>query len=205
MRILSSRDVSKLLTTARTGDRTALGALLQAYRPLLLVLARERLPRSLRPKVGASDMVQDVCVEACRDFASFSGLTDEEFRHWLIGIMGHNLADTSRHYLEARKRTLSREQSLENSWGPEVARALVAPDEPPPVEALRHEQRDALEHSLAELSDDDRRILEQHHRDRMPFEQIAQLLGRSEAAVRQQCHRAMQRWQHRVEAEYGLP
>jgi RNA polymerase sigma-70 factor (ECF subfamily) len=194
-----------MLARARSGDRTALGGLLQAYRPLLLVLARERLPQSLRPKVAASDLVQDVCAEACRDFAGFGGQTDEEFRHWLVGIINHNLADASRRYFGTSKRALMRERSLQNIPRADIIGALVATDGLPLAEALRHEERDALKQTLAELPPDDRRILKMHHRDGMPFRQIAQSLGGSEAAVRQHCHRALLRWQHLMEKEYGSP
>src|SRR5438874_308510 len=84
----SEEDV--LLAAARGGCRQALGALLERYRDYLLLLARAELAPDLRPKEGASDLVQQTFLEAQRDFAAFQGRTEEELLAWLKRLLRNN-------------------------------------------------------------------------------------------------------------------
>src|SRR5262245_41493718 len=107
-------DFDRLLTAARSGCREALGALLDAFRRLLLRRARRELPEDLQAKCAASDLVQDTLVEAQRDFMQFRGNTDEELRAWLDQILQHNFANVSRAFRECQKRHIQREVSLDD-------------------------------------------------------------------------------------------
>src|SRR5689334_5788737 len=86
------------LEAARNGLQEALGPLLEGYRPYLLLVANRQLPPDLRPKVGASDLVQDTFLEAQRDFAQFHGHTEDELRAWLARVLLNNLANITRQY-----------------------------------------------------------------------------------------------------------
>ena len=46
------------------GDRSAIGGLLETYRPLLMVIANRSMSASLKTKVAASDLVQQTCEDA---------------------------------------------------------------------------------------------------------------------------------------------
>src|SRR5262245_22195718 len=88
------------IRAARHGSPDALAWLLEQCRPYLLLVANEELESGLRPKVAASDVVQDSMIEAQRDFAQFRGDTQDDLVAWLRRILLHNLADAHRYYQE---------------------------------------------------------------------------------------------------------
>src|SRR5690242_4317549 len=92
------------LLAARRGSPEAVAWLLEHCRPYLLLVANEELDADLRPKLGASDVVQQSVIEAQRDFARFEGATREDLLAWLRRILRHNLADARRYYREAARR-----------------------------------------------------------------------------------------------------
>jgi RNA polymerase sigma-70 factor (ECF subfamily) len=198
-------DKQSLLMAARHGSRDALGQLLQAYRPLLLVLARDQLPSGLRAKGGASDLVQDTYVDAFTGFDDFKGHTPAEFCHWLEQAMRHNACDFGRRFRDTDRRQVSRERRLRR---PDLLPADTGPlsQAPSPIGRMLQEERaEALQQALARLSEDDRRLLLLHHRDHLPFEEVAWRLGCTAAAARQRCVRALEHWRRAVEDTYGSP
>src|SRR6185437_10192427 len=133
---------------ARNGSPDALAWLLENCRPYLLLIANEELDTDLRPKLGASDLVQQSIIEAQRDFAGFRGVTHGELLAWLRRILHHNLADARRHYREADRRRLDREQLLDASAGAALREGLVSEVTPPLEEVICREQAAALEGAL---------------------------------------------------------
>ena len=105
------------LPEARAGSPEALGRLLEACRRYLLLVAERELDPALRPKGGASDLVQETFLEAQRDFAGFRGRSQPELRAWLRQILRNNLANFHRRFRDADKRRLDREVSLDRSDG----------------------------------------------------------------------------------------
>src|SRR5580692_10538510 len=71
------------LTASRRGSADDLGQLLEWSRTYLLSMAEHELGSTLRPKAGASDLVQDSLLEARQAFERFQGTTREEFLAWL--------------------------------------------------------------------------------------------------------------------------
>jgi RNA polymerase sigma-70 factor (ECF subfamily) len=196
-------DKQTLLTAAQHGDREALGQLLQAYRPLLLMLARAQLSPGLRPKGGASDLVQDAYVDALHDFHHFRGHTPTEFRHWLEQVILHNLCDFSRRYRATGKREFYRERPLRRPHLVPQREGAESQHSSPIAHLLDEEQGEVLRHALDQLSEDDRLVLLLRHRDHLTFEQIARRTGNSPVTVRQRWVRALKRWRHVVDVEYG--
>src|SRR5438105_2992562 len=105
-------DREELLRSARSGSGEALGQLLDLYRSYLALLARLQLDRRLQSKVDASDLVQEACLEAHRDFPQFRGSTEPEFTRWLRQILATNLANQVRHYLGTQRRDVRLERDL---------------------------------------------------------------------------------------------
>ena len=85
---------------------------LERFRSYLLLLARVRLDPLARPKVSASDVVQQTLLEAHRDLAQFRGRTVNEQAAWLRHILARNLANVLRD-LRRDKRDVAREQGLQ--------------------------------------------------------------------------------------------
>lgn len=202
-----ARPVGKqaLLDAAREGSRDALGELLQAYRPLLLMLAREEMSPRLRAKGGASDLVQDTYLDALSGFDHFGGHTPTEFGHWLEQIVRHNACDYSRHFRDTCKREADRERRLPPDWL--VRPRKMTPSDPasPLARLLQEERGEVLRHALDQLSEEDRAVVLLRQREHLPFEQVARRLGCTAAAVRQRWVRAMEHWRCLVEQAYGPP
>jgi RNA polymerase sigma-70 factor, ECF subfamily len=198
--------VEALLAAARSGRAEALGQLLELFRPYLRVRAAAELAADLQAKAGASDLIQDTYAAAYQAFPRFQGRTEPELRAWLQTILAHQAINFANQFRHTDKRRLSREQSLDDSGPAGPLHQLLPTDSPSPSgRALRREEAEALEAALNRLPEDYRRVIELHHRDARPFDQIAGALGRSEAAVRKLWARAVERWQQEVEGLYGPP
>src|SRR5262245_58290664 len=74
---------ARWLSDARAGSPEALGAVLEACRGYLLLIAQGELSPDLRAKAGASDLVQQTFLDAQRDFGRFRGESVAELRAWL--------------------------------------------------------------------------------------------------------------------------
>ncbi len=105
------------LIEARGGSHSALGLALEAGRKYLLQIANRALDDKLRPKVGASDLVQDTYLEAQRDFGQFRGQTEAEFYGWLQGILANRLSNNARRYVQTQRRAVDREVRLPDAQG----------------------------------------------------------------------------------------
>ena len=67
------QQVEQLIRAARGGCRESLEKLIAASGGFLWSLAPREMPSDLRPKVSASDLVQESRLEAHRDFSGFAG------------------------------------------------------------------------------------------------------------------------------------
>ena len=71
--------------------------------PTCRSLARLKADRLLQAKLDDSDLVQDTCLSAHRDFAQFRGATEHEFTAWLREIMAHTAANLARDHRRQRR------------------------------------------------------------------------------------------------------
>src|SRR6516225_6277984 len=75
-------DLAGQIQAARQGSQEALAWLLEECRPYLLLIANDELDSGLRPKVGASDLVQDSVLEARQDFPRFRKASPAQQGDW---------------------------------------------------------------------------------------------------------------------------
>jgi RNA polymerase sigma-70 factor, ECF subfamily len=192
-----ARAIDHLLAAARAGSRDALGDVLEGCREYLLHVAIRELAPGVRPKVGASDLVQETLLEAHRDFAQFRGRTEAELLGWLREILRNNLSNVVRRYLATAKRRADREISLDaGPTGDDEAPGLASPSPPPSAEVAAEEERAAVLRALARLPDDHRQVILLRNFDGLSFDAIAVRMGRTPDAVRQLWARAVYRLQH---------
>jgi RNA polymerase sigma-70 factor (ECF subfamily) len=195
----SGADAARFLA-AQAGSREALGQVLEACRAYLLLIAQQELEPALQAKGGASDLVQQTFLEAQRDFVRFQGTTHEELLAWTRRLLLNNLANFRRDY-QRDKRRVTREVALPG--GDSESRpdgGLPAGTPTPSVEAMRDEQRQALERAVERLPEDYRRVVQLRYREERSFEEIAALMQRSPNAVRKLWARAIERLQQELEA-----
>ena len=191
---LADAQPESLLRQAKAGDDAALGRLLELYRAWLVVLARVQIGRRLQDKVDASDVAQDACLGALRDFPQFRGGTEPEFRAWLRQILSSLLANLVRHYQGTQRRDVRLERrlavELEQS-SQALDRGLVAPQNSPSQLAARREQSVLLAEALGRLPEEWRELLILRHLEGLSFPEVAQRLGRSVDSLKKQWPRAL--------------
>src|ERR1700722_855820 len=107
-----SDDTQRLLQQALDGDRAAVDALLQRHREALVRLVALRLDRAIARRVDASDIVQDVLVEANRRLDDYLRERKMPFHLWLRQIAQDRMIDAHRRHRGAARRSIDREQPL---------------------------------------------------------------------------------------------
>jgi RNA polymerase sigma-70 factor (ECF subfamily) len=184
----------QLIAQARSGSTAALGQLLDRCQHYLLLVANGSLDSDLRPKVGASDLVQDTFVEAHQDFSHFHGTTERELLAWLTKILIHRLSNNVRHYRGTSKRDVEREVSLE--VGCDVDDVSLARPVAAPMQAIIAQDEIArLRAALERLPKRMRDVLLMRTWERRTFVEIAARLGGTPDSVRKLWGRAVCRLQ----------
>ena len=187
-------DVENCLRQARTGDRAALGHLLELYRDYLGLLARLQIGRRLQGKVDAADLVQDTFLEAHRHFADFRGTVEAELVCWLRQILAGLIANLVRRYFGAQRRDVRLEQDLADELDRSsraIGHSLAAEQSSPSQRAARREQAVLLADALGRLPDDYREVIILHHLEGLPFAEVAQRMDRSVDSVKHLWARAL--------------
>lgn len=185
-----SERVEARIRKARAGSDAALGELFEACRKYMLLVANRALDSDLRPKGGASDLVQDTFVEAKKDFSRFQGTTEKELFAWLTCILTHQVGKHARAFRTTRKRDINREESLDAGAG---ALLLSGSDETPSALVVVQEERRRVQAALDRLPADQREVLVLRTWHQLPFEEIGTIMHRSPDAARKLWARAVER------------
>ena len=108
-------------------------AVVARYEPYLKMLARTQMRKAYQAKMGASDIVQQVMLQAVQGLSGFRGSTEAEFRAWLRQILARHLCHLDRD-LHRDKRDIRREQSMEQKLAQSSLRleGLLAGSDPTP-------------------------------------------------------------------------
>jgi RNA polymerase sigma-70 factor (ECF subfamily) len=182
--------VEQWIAEARRGSRAALGQLLGACLPYLLVAARQDLRAELRARVDAADVVQDTLIEACRDFAHFRGSTEKDLLAWLGQVLRNNLANEHRRHIEAAMRNIHCEVPLTEA-ALNCLRDLARSEwDSPSAQAQARERSEALEQALRRLPEHYRQVLLLHTWEELTFAQVGERLRCSAEAARKLWGRA---------------
>lgn len=179
--------VRQLLERARQGDRDALGNLLEAYRAYLRVMAQRHLDGKLGARLDASDIVQQTCLSAHRNFDRFDGTNEGDFLAWLRQIHEQNLRNQLRDHIAVEKRAVGRESSNEKLAG---TPALCSS---PSRRVMQGEEAVKLARGLDLLPADQREAVRLRHLEGWPIAEISRHMDRSQPAVGGLLKRGMQR------------
>ena len=180
-------DWRRLLRCARSGEGSALGRLLETYRTYLALIARLQISRRLQGKIDPADVVQDVFLEAHRNFCNFRGTSEGEFVGWLRQILAARLANLVRHFLGTKRRDvrLEREMAAAVDHSSEsLDRGLLARQSSPSERATHGEQAVLLANALAQLPDDQQEVLVLRHLEELSFAEVAARMGRTVDSVK---------------------
>ncbi len=189
-------ELRELIERARRGDHAAQGELFRRYRSYLALLARLSISRRLRGKFDASDVVQEVFVNAHKGFGAFRGGTHGELVAWLKQILANRLADANRRFVDNQRREAGRERSIEQilERSSHALRSLPAANLTSPSEgAHRREVGVLVADALAALKEDDREVIVLRSLEERDWAEVAGLMNRTTDAVRSLWSRALQR------------
>ena len=101
----------ELLDLVRDGDESATGRLLQRHREALRRMADMRLDPKIRQRVDASDVIQDVMIEANRRLQTYLDNPIMPFHLWLRQIATDRLIDAHRRHRVSKKRSVDLERA----------------------------------------------------------------------------------------------
>jgi RNA polymerase sigma-70 factor (ECF subfamily) len=199
LRELGRRNATELLEEARGGRKESLGTLLELYRNYLQLLARTQVDLQLGRRASPSDLVQETFLEAYRDFGQFRGTTVAELRAWLRRILVHNIYRLVERQMQAQKRDLRREVSidecfdaLERSSAPLEA-GLVSPGGSPSTREERLETAAIVSDHLSALPHRYRDVLVLRNLEGLSFDEVAERMGITTGAARMLWMRALDR------------
>lgn len=202
-----SSPTQALLDAFREGRGEAGDELLRRYQSWLKILAKLEIDTRYRGKFDESDIVQQVLLEAVRDFPKFRGQTEGEFTAWLRKILAHVLAHEFRRYRGTQKRDVTQEVSLDQTLQRSSQRLnemLAASISSPSHQAARNEQELLLADVLARLPEDYRDVIVLRNLEGLSHEEVASRLGRNVGAVRMLWVRALARLRDEMQ-QLSLP
>ncbi|MCA8961117.1 MAG: sigma-70 family RNA polymerase sigma factor [Planctomycetes bacterium] len=166
--------------------------LLIEHRQRLHQWVEKRLDRRLRGRVDASDVVQDVCLEAAERLRRLDSTPEIGFFGWLRSLAHDRLIDLHRFHVRTRARSLRREAGSVGTAG--VPDSAFAADESTPSRTAIRGERDTLLHqALARLRGADRMVIELREFAGATNVEVAAALGLSEAAASARYVRALER------------
>ncbi len=193
-----SEETVRLLNGAEGGDAGAVNRLMNRHRKALKRLVNMRMDRALARRVDASDVVQDVMFEASRRLNDYLREPKMPFHLWLRQLAKDRIIDMHRRHREAQRRSIDREQPLENPQfagrsSMNLAAQLRDAELTPAAENIRRELRERFLVALEHLSNDDRDIIMMRHFEELGNGEVANALGLSAAAAGMRYLRALRR------------
>lgn len=204
-----TQDTQELLAQVRRGESAAVDALLARYREPVRHMIGLRLDRRIAARVDASDIVQDVLLEASRRLSEYLRQDAMPFHLWLRYIARDHIIDAHRRHRAAQRRSVDREQAgpaLSDQSSVHIAADFIDRELTPATAALRHEMQQRFQEVLAELDEDDREIILLRHFEQLSNQDAAAALGLSEAAAGMRHLRALRRLRALLApATRGLP
>jgi RNA polymerase sigma factor (sigma-70 family) len=187
-RALPDPMIQACLVAAAEGDREAYGRIVAACQNSITAIALA----IVRDVPASEDIAQEAFLSAWQNLRRLQN--PASFMPWLRQIT-RNLA---RDHLRARKRLPS-----EVADADEVIQAAADP-QPDPLGQLAGQEREAVAAELiSALPDDSREVLLLYYREGQSSQQVASLLGLSDAAVRKRLSRARQSVRTDLLARFG--
>jgi RNA polymerase sigma-70 factor (ECF subfamily) len=194
----TSDQTQELLSGARGGDADAVNKLLEKHREALRRMIDMRLDRRIRQRVDASDVVQEVLVDAHRRINDYLSNPAMPFHLWLRQMAQDRLIDAHRRHRDAARRSLDREQPLviagtDDRSTIELAAQLWDRELTPAAAATVRELQQRFAAAVEQLEDQDREVVLMRHFEQLSNSEVAEALGLTPPAASMRYLRAMRR------------
>jgi RNA polymerase sigma-70 factor (ECF subfamily) len=187
----------EILKKAAAGDQQVLNELLEVYRAPMRRMIDQRMDRRMAARVDASDIVQDVLLEASQRLPDYVKGPAMPFRLWLRQIAQDRMIDLHRRH-RALRRDVLREQPLQNPAladrsSLDLAAQIMDAELTPAAATIRNELQHRFFAALDQLGSDDREIILLRHSEHLGNGEAAAALGLSPAAAGMRYLRALRR------------
>jgi RNA polymerase sigma-70 factor (ECF subfamily) len=200
-----ARETEALLADARGGDAGAVNALLEQHRDAVRRMIDLRMDQVLKRRVDASDIVQEVLVEANRRLRDYLSNPVMPFHLWLRQMAKDRLIDAHRRHRQAGRRSMDREQPLaavaSDQSSINLAAQLRDQQLTPAAAAAWAELQRRFEAACLQLDDQDREIVLMRHFEHLTNGEAAESLGLSAQAASMRYLRAMRRLRKLLEGD----
>ncbi len=191
-------ETSEILLRAREGDADAASRLLGRHREALRRMVDRRLDPAIRVRLDASDVVQEVLLEAHRRLKDYLKDPALPFHLWLRLIARDHIISAHRRHRAAAKRSVERERPLAVSAAGdrssiELASFLRDAEPTPAAAAIQAELNRRFQEAIEKLAEDDREIILMRHFEDLSNQDAARALGLSQPAAGMRYLRALRR------------
>ncbi|MDJ0976574.1 MAG: RNA polymerase sigma factor [Planctomycetota bacterium] len=188
-------DEAELVQRAQDGDEQSFAQLIESYRTRLLAFLTGRIPRTLKRKITAEDVFQEVSVTAHARLASFEYRGDGAFRAWLWQIAQLKLREAVRRFAGTAKRGGAAEISR---GGRRDTGLFEAPQGTPSEYAMAGELEERVHQALGRLSDDYRAVLTLVRIEQQSLREAAVAMDKSYEATKKLYGRAVAALAHEI-------
>lgn len=194
----NSHDTQQLLDDVRAGDRSAVDRLLARHRAAVRRLVQLRMDPVLARRVDASDIAQDVLVEAHRRLKQYLKNPQLPFHLWLRQMAKDRLIDAHRRHRVAARRSLDREQPLDvrlprDQSTRNITLQLCDGQLTPAAAATWRELKRRFEEACRALESQDQEIVVMRHFEQLSNSEVATALAISPQAASMRYLRAIRR------------
>lgn len=188
-----------LADRVREHDPAALADFIEEHRRQLFAFIDRQLGAGLRRKLEPEDIVQEVSAEAIRSLPQIE-FGDRDPFSWLCQIAERKIIDSHRKFFEAQKRDAGREvgfglASSTTTPGGGLINLLVASLTTPSQAFSRNVKEARLQEAIQQLPTDQREALRLRYVENLPSKEIAERIGKSDAAVRVMLTRSLKKLQ----------
>jgi RNA polymerase sigma-70 factor (ECF subfamily) len=163
------------------------------------------MDRRLAPRIDASDVVQEALAEADRQLDRYLQQRPLPFYPWLRQFAWQRLRQLHRYHVDARRRSVAREEPWELPLPDESALALagrlMSDGTTPSRLLIRGEIRERVREALSRLDPRDREVLVLRYLEGLTTEEVAAVLGIRAGAVKMRHVRALERLRSLLETD----
>ncbi|MDJ0521501.1 MAG: RNA polymerase sigma factor [Planctomycetota bacterium] len=159
-----------LILRALDGTEKDKSTLLEYLRPRLVLWAAGRLSPALRSKLEPDDVAQEALIAIHRGIGGFQGRDDRQFLAWVFKIAENRIRDLADHHGAQKRQPVIPPQDFSQTS--------------PSTAAARREEVDRVARALPGLPDDYRQVLSLRRFEEREVREIAEIMDRSENAVR---------------------
>lgn len=187
----------ELIARLETGDAQVLVELFSQHRDRLKHMLNVQMDQRLRGREDASDILQEVYLDAHQRIRHYLKHPERSFYVWLRQLAMQRLIDIHRRHLLAEKRDIKQEVSINRrsmaassaSMAFQLATHLASPSQL----AMRAEMVSQIETALESMDPIDREVLALRHFEEMRNSEVAEVLNIKEAAASNRYVRALSR------------